>query len=233
MEKLVKGVHQFQSQIFRPHQDFFARLTRGQNPQALFITCSDSRVVPDLITQADPGDLFVLRNAGNLVPPHGSGSGAEASAIEYAVKGLGVRDVVVCGHTGCGAMKGLLNPDDLAALPRVRDWLTHASAAKDLVDVAYPTLTGDARWKVLVEENVLTQIVNLRTHPVVAEALDSGVLKLHAWVYKIETGDVFSYDPVSGQYLPLVSAAGAALPSPFRSGPRSRAADLAAVAAGC
>ena len=228
MEKLIQGVRHFQSSIFRPHREFFARLSAGQNPQALFVTCSDSRVVPDLITQSDPGDLFVVRNAGNLVPPAGTGAGAEAAAIEYAVKALGVKDVVVCGHTRCGAMRGVLHPGEVEALPQVRKWLRHADAGREIVLGLYDHLTDDARWQVMVEENVLSQLENLRTHPAVAGALATGTLKLHAWVYKMETGEVFSYDPESGQYLPLAAPADPASPSPFRFGPVCRAAVPAA-----
>jgi carbonic anhydrase len=231
VHKLVQGVHNFQANVFSRNRDLFIRLTAGQSPQALFITCSDSRIVPDLITQSDPGDLFVLRNAGNIVPPYGTGSGAEAAAIEYAVKGLGVKDVVVCGHTRCGAMRGVLHPGDVDALPRVRDWLRHADAGREIVLGMYGHLDDDARWQALVEENVLSQVENLRTHPAVAVGLATGVLKLHAWVYKMETGEVCSHDPASGRYHPLAPTAGSALPSPFRYGPLGRTTDPA-VAAG-
>lgn len=203
MEKLIQGIHAFQANVFRRNLDFFRDLADGQAPQALFITCSDSRVVPELITQTDPGDLFVLRNVGNIVPPHGSPSGAVASGIEYAVRALKVKDIVVCGHTRCGAMDGLLNPDTLAALPRVREWLRHADACRAVLDSAYGHLTGEARWKVAAEENVLTQLENLRTHPAVADGLANGALKLHGWVYKMESGQVFAYDPADGQFTPI------------------------------
>src|SRR5712671_3774972 len=146
MQKLLQGIHAFQTNVFRQNLEFFHDLAHGQNPQALFITCSDSRVVPELITQTDPGDLFVLRNIGNIVPPHGSPSGAVASGIEYAIRALKVKDIVVCGHTRCGAMDGLLNPDVLADMPRVREWLRHADACREVVASVYGHLTGEARW---------------------------------------------------------------------------------------
>lgn len=220
MEKLIQGIHAFQATVFRPNLDFFRDLTDGQSPQALFITCSDSRVVPDLITQTDPGDLFVLRNVGNIVPPHGSASGAEAAGIEYAVRGLKVKDIVVCGHTRCGAMSGLLNPAELEAMPRVRDWLRHADACREVVGSVYGHLTGEARWKVAAEENVLTQLENLRTHPAVAVGLANGELKLHGWVYKMETGQVFTYDPTVGQFVPLAREAKPAVPTRWGSSHR-------------
>ena len=201
MEKLVKGIHKFESSVFRQKHELFQKLIGGQHPQAMFITCSDSRMVPDLITQADPGDLFVLRNAGNIVPTYnGTGSGAEAAAIEYAIRGLGIQDIIVCGHTCCGAMKALMNPAEIASMPRVQEWLRHSQACKEVVESLYSHLRGNDLWKVTVEENVLTQLENLRTHPSVAVALAQGNLKLHAWVYKMETGQVFNYDPELGQF---------------------------------
>jgi carbonic anhydrase len=202
MEKLIQGIHRFQNNVFSARRDFFGRLVDGQRPQALFITCSDSRVVPDMICQTDPGDLFVIRNAGNIVPPYVPGaSSAEAATIEYAIKGLGIKDLIVCGHTHCGAMKAVLHPESTADMPRVRQWLGNADASAEIVTNCYGHLEGEPRLKVLVQENVLTQLENVRTHPCVASGLASGELKLHAWVYKMETGDVFAFDPESGQFM--------------------------------
>jgi carbonic anhydrase len=204
MEKLIQGIHRFQSDVFAPKRDFFRKLADGQHPQALFITCSDSRMVPDLICQADPGELFVLRNAGNIVPPYNPGNpSGEAATIEYAIRGLGIRNIIVCGHTRCGAMQAVGEPTSTVGMPRVRSWLEHAQSSLEIVNNCYQNLTGEARWKVLTQENVLVQIEHLRTHPAVAAALSSGELKLHAWVYKMETGEVFVYDPDTGQYTPL------------------------------
>jgi len=204
MEKLVQGIHRFQAEYFRPRHELFERLTTGQNPQALFITCSDSRVMPDLITQSEPGDLFVLRNAGNLIPPHNAGrESGEAATIEYAIKSLKIRDVIVCGHTLCGAMKGLLEPEALADMPRMRQWLGHAEATREIIATSYQLPDPTAVWKATVEENVLVQLENLRTHPCVAAALSRGDVKLHGWVYKLETGQVFEFDPPSGQFVSI------------------------------
>lgn len=206
MEKLIRGIHKFQSDIFRSKESLFQRLVDGQNPQALFITCSDSRVVPDMITQTDPGDLFVIRNAGNLVPPYSPGGPAtgEAATIEYAIRGLGIKDIIICGHTRCGAMKAVMNPEDSREMPRVRQWLGYAEASYEIIVTQYSHLAPEARWKVMAQENVLVQLENLRTHPAVAVGLAQGELTLHAWVYKIETGEVFAYDNESYQYVPLV-----------------------------
>jgi carbonic anhydrase len=211
MEKLIRGIHKFQSDVFRAREDMFRKLARGQNPQALFIGCSDSRIVPDLICQADPGDLFVLRNAGNLVPSYTPGAvSSEAATIEYAVRGLGVKDIIVCGHTRCGAMQAAMNPGGLKDMPRVRSWLANADASNEIVVTRYGHLPEDARWQVMAQENVLVQLENLRTHPAVLVGLAHGDLRLHAWVYQLETGRVFTYEPESGQYVPLVRNDGSA-----------------------
>jgi len=204
MQKLVQGVHSFQKTIFRSNREFFANLEHGQNPQALFITCSDSRINPNLITQTEPGELFIVRNVGNLIPPYGaSNGGAEEAAIEYAVSALKVKDIIICGHTQCGAMKGILEPDATTRMPRVAKWLSHADATQRIVQDRYPQVTGEARLTVTVEENVLVQLENLRTHPVVASGLAGGCLKLHGWVYKIASGEVFWFDPERGQFVNL------------------------------
>lgn len=202
MQKLVQGIHQFQATIFRPQRELFERLAQGQQPMALFITCADSRINPNLITQTDPGELFILRNAGNIVPPYGPSPGGEAATIEFAVLGLKVQDVIVCGHTHCGAMKALLQPDSLSDLPALRCWLSHAEATRRIIHTKYD-LQGPALLNAAVQENVLVQLENLRTHPAVAAGVAQGTLKLHGWVYKLETGQVFAFDPDRGQFLPL------------------------------
>lgn len=203
MQKLVEGLHQFRTQVFRPNRELFDRLAQGQNPETLVIGCSDSRVDPLLITQAQPGDLFVLRNAGNIVPPHHASNGGEGAAIEYAVVGLEVKDILVCGHTQCGAMKGLLEPQSLETMPVVEEWLRHADRTRRILKENYAHLEGDALLTAAVEENVLAQLENLRTLPSVAARLAAGKLHLHGWVYKIETGQVFGFEPASGQFTPV------------------------------
>src|SRR4051812_7245681 len=192
MQKLIQGIHQFREEDFRPLQGLFEQLARGQHPDTLFITCSDSRIDPNLLTRSRPGDLFILRNAGNIVPPHGAANGGEAATIEFAVAALRVKDVIVCGHSHCGAMKGLLEPAQLGDLPAVAAWLKHAEATRWIMREKYPDLQGQPLLTATVEENVLVQLENLRTHPAVAAGLARGDLKLHGWVYKIETGEVFA-----------------------------------------
>jgi carbonic anhydrase len=203
MQRLIEGIHQFQQDSFRPLQGLFKQLAKSQNPDTLFITCSDSRIDPNLLTQSKPGDLFILRNAGNMVPPHGAATGGEAATIEFAVVGLNIRDIILCGHSNCGAMRGLLQPEKLDGLPAMAEWLRHAETTERIVRDNYRHLTGDQLLTATIEENVLVQLENLRTLPAVASRLVKGDLKLHGWVYKIETGEVFAFDPQVGQFVPL------------------------------
>lgn len=203
MKKLVTGYQRFRDHSFEEHRELFTHLGSGQSPQALFITCSDSRVNPNLLTQTAPGDLFILRNAGNIVPPHGAAPNGEAATIEYAIEVLGVRDVVVCGHSQCGAMKALLDPEPAKGLPSVRDWLALAEPTRRVIERCYGDRDPEARINVAIQENVLQQLTNLRTHPCVAAHLAAGDLRLHAWVYQITTGAVFAHDSREGQFRPL------------------------------
>jgi carbonic anhydrase len=203
VQQLVAGVHRFRHEVFRQQQELFQRLASGQSPQTLFITCSDSRIDPNLITHTDPGDLFVLRNAGNIVPAYGAGCGGEVATIEFAVAGLGVSDIVVCGHSHCGAMKGLLHPEFLDEMPAVAQFLHHAEATRRIARSKYAHLTGEPLLEAAIEENVLVQLENLQTHPAVAAALATDQLKLHAWVYDIATGEVHAYAGDAGQFVPL------------------------------
>lgn len=203
MQRLIQGIHQFREEDFRPLQGLFEQLAKGQNPDTLFITCSDSRIDPNLLTHSRPGDLFILRNAGNIVPPHGAANGGEAATIEFAVAALGVKDIIVCGHSHCGAMKGLLHPEQVASLPAVSSWLSHAETTRRIVRDNYGHLDEDRLLTATVEENVLVQLENLRTLPAVGSRLVRGDLYLHGWVYKIETGEVFAFDLASGQFVPL------------------------------
>lgn len=218
MQKLIEGIHHFQQTIFDTEKHLFERLAQGQQPLALFITCSDSRIDPSLLTQTKPGELFILRNAGNIVPPSGAVSGGEAATIEYAVAVLKVKDIIICGHSLCGAMDGLLHPGHLDGLSAVNNWLMHAQATGRIIEENYGHVTDRAsRLTATVEENVLVQIESLRTHPSVAAAASRGDLKLHGWTYELETGQVFSYDPKERQFLPLEHATGIPTPPTLRS----------------
>lgn len=207
MEKLVRGLHEFQKTIFSAHRDLFERLSHhGQDPEALFITCSDSRINPNLLTQTLPGDLFIIRNAGNLIPPFGTEVGGEAATIEFAVAALNVKDIIVCGHSHCGAMEALENREELAAsLPLTSQWLKHADATRQIIRDNYAHLDWERRQVATIEENVLVQLKHLKSYPAVRRRLDRGDLHLHGWVYKIQTGDVFAYDVEAEAFLPLVA----------------------------
>jgi carbonic anhydrase len=203
MQKIVRGVHFFQQNIFRDQRELFERLAQGQEPEALFITCSDSRIDPSLITQTKPGELFIVRNVGNIVPAYGAAGAGEGAAIEYALRALNVQDIIICGHTHCGAINGLLHSRQLDELPGVRKWLMHADATLSIIRERYGDDTDQEQLLDTVKENVLVQIDNLHTHPAVAAALSTGRLKVHGWVYDFETGDIFAYHPDCSKFLPV------------------------------
>ncbi len=204
MQKLIEGLHRFQSEVFSAQRELFTRLSQGQSPEVMFITCSDSRINPGLITQTRPGEMFVMRNAGNIVPCYGHGTQGEDATIEFALVHLRIKHVIVCGHSRCGAMQGLLKPEALEALPAMKVWLKHAEGTRRLIQENYQHLKDDALLTATAEENVLVQLENLRTHPTVREQLDRRAVTLHGWVYKLETGQMFNYEPEAGQFLPLV-----------------------------
>ncbi|MBW4657470.1 MAG: carbonic anhydrase [Drouetiella hepatica Uher 2000/2452] len=196
LTRIIQGVNQFHENYFAAHQELFEQLSQSQSPDVLFITCSDSRIDPFLITQSPPGRLFVIRNVGNIVSTYGSSSITEAAAIEYAVQALGVKEIIVCGHSHCGAMRGLLQVGSLVeTMPMVYTWLrTHAEATRRLLIDNYPNETPERLLKIAIEQNILSQIENLETHPVVRSRLHAGTLNLHAWMYEIETGSVYAFD---------------------------------------
>lgn len=203
MEKLVAGILKFQEKEFANHKHLFENLASGQKPEALFITCSDSRIDPNLITQTKPGDLFIARNAGNLVPPHYAQCTRDMDAsIEFAMEVLKVRHIIVCGHTDCGAMKGALNPENVKHLHHVSQWLSNAQSACAKVRARN---NGHSHEKLLelIEENVIQQLKHLETHPSVAARMAVGDVLLHGWVYDIRTGAVFCHESESGTFVPV------------------------------
>ena len=204
MKNILQGLHHFRSGVLEQQRARLAKLAQGQHPSALFISCSDSRVVPSLFCQCGPGELFELRNAGNIVPPYGASNGGEAATIEFAVVGLGVKDIIVCGHTHCGAMKAMLDPTQAENLPLVQSWLGYAETTRRIMAENYANLPKADQLNVAAQEHVLIQIENLQTHPCIASRLQRGDIALHAWVYKIETGDVFSYLKEENRFAPLV-----------------------------
>lgn len=203
MKKLIKGLRQFKTNYFSTHSEMFEQLAHGQKPRVLFITCSDSRIDPNLITQTTVGELFVIRNAGNIIPPYGAANGGEGATVEYAVHALDIQQIVVCGHSHCGAMKGLLQLDKLQQeMPLVYNWLKHAEATRRLVQENYSNYSNEELLEIAIAENVLTQIENLKTYPVIHSKLYQGKLKIYGWIYHLETGEILAYDPQSHAYVP-------------------------------
>lgn len=200
MPHFAAGVIRFQNEVYPQKKELFEKLSKGQAPEALFITCSDSRIETAMITQTDPGELFICRNAGNIVPPHMTHTGGMTASIEFAVAALQVPHIVICGHTECGAMKGAMNPDSLDSLPHVKEWLGYSKAAVAIVDAM--SLEGEEqRMQLLLEQNVMLQLQHLKTHPSVAARLAKGDLRLHGWVYDIRTGDVKAYNEAQDRFV--------------------------------
>lgn len=202
MTSIVEGVLKFQQHTFPGLSTLFKQLATTQSPNALFITCSDSRVIPELLTQQNPGDIFVIRNAGNIVPSYSSEPGGVTATVEYAVAVLGVSEIVVCGHSDCGAMTAISRCHCLDHLPAVASWLRHADSAK-AVNASRTHASDGARLNSMVRENVIAQLMNLKTHPSVALALEQGRLNLHGWVYDIETGTIAALDGTSNRFVSL------------------------------
>ena len=202
MSELVTGFLRFRQSAYPDRARLFQSLAHTQSPRALFITCSDSRVVPELLTQQEPGSLFVIRNAGNIVPSYGPEPGGVSASIEYAIAVLGVRDVVICGHSDCGAMGAIARHQNLSSLPAVSGWLRHADAAK-AINESRRHDTDQECVAALVRENVIAQLANLRTHPLVALALDQNRLRVHCWVYDIEIGQIDAFDGSRGEFVVL------------------------------
>lgn len=217
MDKILAGVRRFRSEIYPEQKERFEQLAqKKQKPVALFITCADSRINPNLITNTEAGDLFLVRNAGNLIPPYGSQSGGEIATIEYALEVLGIPNVIVCGHSQCGAMQAMLQPNDLASLPAVKTWFHHAEATRQIVGHKYKDLPPEELLVAAVEENVLVQMNNLSTHPTVAARLATGALHVYGWYYDIASGMVRQYDQSTGKFLELDGQPIAATPMPTR-----------------
>ena len=201
-QKLVKGIHSFQRGYFASHRELFEQLATVQTPETLFITCSDSRVDPNLITNSKPGELFIVRNVGNVVP-NMSLPGGTAAAIQYAVEVLNVENIIVCGHTQCGALKAILDPASVKHLEYVSRWVESTIDVKKLIEEKYAHLHGEEQLNAAIQENVLAQIEHLRQFPFVASRMDAGKLQVNGWVFDVGRGEVFDYDPDIGEFLSL------------------------------
>jgi carbonic anhydrase len=209
MQKLIEGVHKFRAEEFGRYRKLFRKLAQqGQNPHTLFITCSDSRVLAELITQSQPGDLFVVKNVGNIVPPASvtGSTNSTAAAIEFAVEVLRVSDLVVCGHSQCGAMDALMQDRPLQHMPNLSEWLRVAEPVRRIIQKEYKHLTNDMdRTTAAAEENVLLALENLHSYPAVQKRLADGTLHLHGWFFKIASAELLAFDPEANQFLPLVT----------------------------
>jgi len=200
MKNLLPGLRKFSESVFNTRKPLFESLANGQTPHTLLITCSDSRIDPNLITQTEPGELFVVRNAGNIIPPFGSSQGGEEAAIEFAIDGLKVSNIVICGHSHCGAMAALMNRVNIDALPSMKKWLGHAQATKRIVESS----SGGKETQLIkvIEENILVQSHSLKTHPAVSNALRQGRIRIFGWVYNFENGMVNLYDKKQNRFIP-------------------------------
>ena len=203
MKALIEGLLKFQKEAFPQRTDLFKHLATTQHPGTLFISCSDSRVVPELLTQQEPGELFVIRNAGNIVPSYSPHPGGVSATVEYAVAVLGVTDIVICGHSDCGAMTAVAKCTCMDHLPAVAGWLQHSESAK-VINESRPHADEAAKVSSMVRENVIAQLANIQTHPSVRLAQEKGRLNLHGWVYDIGTGSIDALDADNKTFKSLV-----------------------------
>lgn len=207
MDNIIKGVLAFKKSDYKQHQDLFGELANSQSPKVLFITCSDSRIDPNMLTQSKPGDLFICRNAGNIIPPHSNETGGMTASIEYAVAVLGIKDIILCGHTDCGAIHGALDVNSLGLLPHVKEWLGHCRSAVEIVRERNNLAAGEKLDKQYlnetIQENVMQQLQHLRTHPIVASRLATGKIKLHGWIYNIKKGEILCCDQQNYSFIPF------------------------------
>jgi carbonic anhydrase len=203
IKRLVDGYLKFRKEAFPEMKDHFHLLAELQTPETLFVTCSDSRVVPNLILQAEPGELFISRHIGNVVPPAGEVAGAVSATIEYAVLVLEVKHIIICGHSDCGAIKAVMEKTKLRGLPLAERWLQYVESAWKFRDPSEPVGDDAARLRALIRANVIAQVRNTRTHPEVAAAVAAGRLAVHGWYYDILSGAIDAYDERSRRFVPL------------------------------
>jgi carbonic anhydrase len=205
MRKVIKGIVDFRKNVREGYKDAFARLALGQRPDTLFIACSDSRVVPNLFASSDPGDLFVVRNVGNLIPTcgelgHSNSDESEAAAIEYALMNLPVNEIIVCGHSECGAMMALMGGRDKVKPSNLKSWLRHGEVSFRKLNEGNALGVHLERHNQLSQLNVLEQLEHLKTYPIVADRLQQGSLRLHGWWFDIKEAEVYEYDPERSQF---------------------------------
>ncbi|HWB95384.1 MAG TPA: carbonic anhydrase [Bryobacteraceae bacterium] len=214
MHRLSKGFERFQREVYPRYEGKFRGLAKGQEPHAMVITCADSRVLPSLFLQADPGDLFIYRNVGNIVPAYDGSASEVGAAIEYAVDVLRVQDIVICGHSDCGAMKGVMHPEKIQEYPIVARWLRRAERARRISRENAGGFSDEAFLRCVTEENVLAQLDNLGTHPAAAAAMARGELELYGWFYDIGDGTLACFDPAMKRFVEFHGDLPAATPAP-------------------
>jgi carbonic anhydrase len=203
MMKIVEGIRRFRRELYPQLKPAYDEMVRtGQKPHALVIGCSDSRVAFETLTGCGPGELFIVRNAGNIIPQYGKYMGGVTASIEFAVTQLPIRDVIVCGHTYCGAMAALLRPEISSEMPAVQKWVQFSRQAKRRIDKEH-TREFDRHLREAVAENVKLQLEHLQTFPCLQKKLESGEVRMHGWVYEIENGDVVEYDTKGDRWLSL------------------------------
>ena len=203
MDRLYRGIRKFQETRYKQEAEFFKELGKNQSPDVLFFTCSDSRVDPNLITQSKPGELFIVKSVGNIVPPNETmrKKTCTAAAIEFAIMKLKVTDVVVCGHSDCGALKALWSDEkELSDMPNLKDWVSTASEVKDAVMQHSHDPSYKARIEMTEKKYIIQQLDNLKTYPLIAEAVDEEKLRLHGWYYDIATGVIYAYNPKTNYF---------------------------------
>jgi carbonic anhydrase len=205
MDQLIEGHKRFHKEVFPGRRAQFHLLAEMQSPEFLFITCSDSRVVPDLFLGTGPGDLFITRNAGNVVPIAATSVDGVTATIEYAVEVLRVKYAILCGHSDCGALKAALDRKGLESLPKAKRWLFHVEAAHSHRQPLNPADGDSAELASLIRGNVVAQMLNLRAQPSVAQAVIDDRLTVHGWYYDILTGRIEQYDDKMHRFLPLLS----------------------------
>jgi carbonic anhydrase len=207
LAKIVSGIAKFQSEVFPRQQSLFTHLKNQQHPIATFFTCADSRIVPNLLLQTGPGEIFTERTPGNIVPKYSDHVGGVTASMEYAVMVLRVPLIIICGHTDCGVMKALLQPEQTTAMPALQSWMRHALAARERLLRDHHNLSSEEQLRLITEYNVLVQLENLRSHPAVEAALAKGELEVQGWIYDIGQGEISVADEQTGKFATLVSRA--------------------------
>jgi carbonic anhydrase len=203
LTRITQGVTRFQTEVFPAQRAMFERLRSGQDPLALFLTCADSRVNPNLVTQTEPGEIFIERNPGNMVPTYVEFVGGVTAGVEYAMLVLKVPLIIICGHTDCGVMKALMEPGSVHGMPGVQTWMSHGEMARTRMLRQLPVASREEQLQRLTEFNVLDQIEHLLTHPSVRRRLRYGEIEIRGWVYDIGSGSIREHNPTTGKFEPI------------------------------